>query len=204
MTEAEARCWVVARHGVSRETLLERFVDMVRAEAPAQNLVSRTTLDHLWFRHVVDSAQLLDHAGDSAGPWLDIGAGAGFPGMVVALLSDHDVMLVEPRRKRAAFLQYAATALGLGTRVTVACARIETISADAAIVSARAVAALPALFGAAHHVARRDGLWLLPKGKSALEEVAVAQLSWHGAFHVEHSITEPGSLIVIAKGVRPK
>lgn len=177
---------------------------MVRDEANAQNLVSRATLDQLWFRHVMDSAQLLALADQAPGPWLDVGSGAGFPGMVIAILSTRAVALVEPRRKRADFLQRVVDALALHDRVTVHCARIEAVAARAAVISARAVSALPALLAATHHVARRDGLWLLPKGKTALEEVEAAQRSWHGVFHVEQSLTEPGSLIVVAKGVRPK
>lgn len=204
MIEAEARAWVMARHGVSRGTLLGAFVEAVAAEARTQNLISRSSVDHLWFRHIVDSAQLLDHATPAPGLWVDIGTGAGFPGMVIALLSDRRVMLVEPRRRRAEFLQRIVDDLALGNRVTVHRARIEAVTTQAAFISARAVAALPDLLRSAHHLAGRDTLWLLPKGKSAREEVAAAQRSWHGVFHVEQSITEPDSLLVIAKGVRPK
>jgi 16S rRNA (guanine527-N7)-methyltransferase len=71
----------------------------------------------------------------------------------------------------------------------------------ASVISARAVASLSAIFDAALPCSRRKTLWILPKGQSAPEEIATARQTWHGVFHVEHSITDPTSLIVLAKGV---
>lgn len=202
MTEGEARTWIATRYGVPRETLLAAFADMVIAESAEQNLVSASSLASLWHRHIVDSAQLLDWddgAGDTL--WVDIGTGAGFPGMVVALLTERPVMLIEPRRRRADFLQRAVDALGVAVRITIAASRVEQVVASAGVISARAVAALPELLGSAAHLATKDTIWLLPKGRRAREEVAAARQTWHGVFHVEQSITETGSLIVKAKGV---
>lgn len=202
MTEDEARAWLDERFGVSRGTRLAEFVALVIEEAGQQNLVSRATIDSIWRRHVVDSAQLVPLANDvPAGIWIDIGSGAGFPGMVAALLCDRDVMLVEPRRRRAIFLEHAAASLGLGGRVTVACRKIEQIRGRAAILSARAVAPLPELFAAAVHLSTSKTRWLLPKGRSALQEVADARIGWHGVFHVEQSLTDPDSMIVLAEKV---
>src|SRR3546814_796885 len=92
MTEDDARAWVRDRYGVSRETSVAHFCDLVRAESTEQNLIAASTLESIWQRHVVDSAQLLDWA-DRDGSWLDVGAGAGFPGVLVALLSDRQVAL---------------------------------------------------------------------------------------------------------------
>lgn len=202
MTEDEARAWLDDRFGVSRGTKLAEFVALVIAEAAQQNLVSRATIDSIWRRHVVDSAQLVPSAKDvPAGMWIDIGSGAGFPGMVAALLCDRAVMLVEPRRRRATFLEQAAASLGLGGRVTVACRRIEQVQGQAAILSARAVAPLPELLAAAVHLSTSKTRWLLPKGRSALQEVADARIGWHGVFHVEQSLTDPDSMIVLAEKV---
>ncbi|MFA5989740.1 MAG: RsmG family class I SAM-dependent methyltransferase [Sphingomonas sp.] len=204
MTEAEAQQWIVDHHGVSRGTLLARFVEMVVAESHQQNLISRTSMDAIWRRHVVDSAQLLCFSPPIIGHWVDIGTGAGFPGMVIALLSDWSMTLVEPRRRRAEFLARVLGAFDIANRVTVATRKVEYLNRAADVISARAVAPLGALFAAGAGVSRRNSLWILPKGTTALEEVAQAQQSWHGVFHVEHSITEPGSLIVTAKGVHAK
>lgn len=201
MIEDEARNWIRQRFDVSRETTLDAFLALLIAENEQQNLVSRDSINEMWSRHIVDSAQLLDHTGDACGAWVDIGTGAGFPGLVIGLLSDRQITLVEPRRKRAAFLEHCAQTLGL-SHFTVECCRIEKLNVKASVMSARAVASVEALFNAASHCADLNTIWLLPKGPAASEEVEVAQRTWHGTFHVERSVTKPDSLIVVAKGVR--
>ena len=204
MTEEEAREWVRGRFDVSREALLERFAGILRDEATRQNLVAASTLDQLWARHIVDSAQLVPLA-DVDGPWIDIGSGAGLPGIVVAILTEREVTLVEPRGKRAEFLRTAAQALGL-FNVSVAASRIETHkpAKRAAVISARAVAPLYELFAGAQHCTDSSTIWLLPKGRNAESEVELARGAWQGVFHVEPSITSPDSGIVIARKVKPR
>ncbi len=204
MTEDEARHWVREHFGVSRETAVATFLDRMIAESHRQNLISAATMNEVWQRHVVDSAQLLLLAPppQPGALWADIGTGAGFPGMVVALLSDHRVRMIEPRRRRADFLAEAANELGLAERAEVLCARAETVADPANVISARAVATLPDLLQSAHAMSTEKTLWLLPKGAKAREEVAAARRTWHGSFHVEPSLTQPGSLIVVATGVR--
>lgn len=204
MTEDEARSWFADRYDAARVERVARFLEIVREESGRQNLVAASTLPNLWFRHGLDSAQLVELAEGREGLWIDIGTGGGFPGMVVAILRDSPTLLVEPRQKRASFLRDAADALGL-SNVRVEQKRAESVAPQppAAIVSARAVAALPALFGGAAHLTDRETLWLLPKGRSALSEVEALTGSWQGLFHVEHSLTDPESLIVIARGITP-
>jgi 16S rRNA (guanine527-N7)-methyltransferase len=201
MTEDEARAWVRDRFGVSRETLVERFGAILVAEAGHQNLIARSTLDTLWARHLTDSAQLVPLA-DGAGPgaWLDVGSGAGLPGIVAALLTDRAMVLVEPRAKRVAFLRDAAEQLGIANRVTVVGSKVESYRPPepAAIVSARAVAELSSLMLSTAHSTDSSTVWLLPKGRSAQSEVDAARAKWQGRFHVEPSITEPDSGIVVA------
>jgi 16S rRNA (guanine527-N7)-methyltransferase len=203
MTEDEARAWVRQRFGVPRETLLERYAEILREEARNQNLISASTIPDLWSRHLVDSAQLIPLAEANPGIWIDIGSGAGLPGLVVAVLTDREVVLVEPRAKRVEFLRLAAEALGIATRVTVEGQRIETYEprGKAAIISARAVADLSKLLKSAAHCADSSTIWLLPKGRNAQSEVEAARRAWQGSFHVEHSITQPESGIVIARKV---
>ena len=203
MTEAEARDWVRDHFGVSRETSAAAFAEMVIAENDRQNLISKASLSGIWARHVVDSAQLLTAlpANAPSGLWVDIGTGAGFPGLVIALLSERPVMLVEPRRRRAEFLETAIVALGLTDRVVVRCCRAQQLTEQADVISARAVAALPDLLAAAAPITTRQTVWMLPKGINAREEVEAARRTWHGRFHVESSLTQPGSLIVIATDV---
>ncbi len=201
MTEAEARNWVRERFGVSRETLVETFGNILTAEAEHQNLIARSTLDSLWARHLTDSAQLVplaEHA--PPGVWLDVGSGAGLPGIVVALLTDRPIVLVEPRAKRVLFLRDAAEQLGIADRVTVVGSKVESFRPHrpAAIVSARAVAELSALMLSTVHCTDSSTVWLLPKGRSAQSEVDAARAKWQGRFHVEPSITQPESGIVVA------
>lgn len=201
MTEDEARNWIEAQFGDVALDRLSDFAHMVEMESARQNLIAVSTLPMIWSRHIVDSAQLVPLSTKADGPWVDIGTGAGFPGMIVGILSGLPTILVEPRRRRVDFLQDAVDRLALTGTISVVGSKIETSKAKAGIISARAVAPISALLESAVHTARKDTLWLLPKGRSAREEVAQAKLSWHGTFHVEQSITDPTSLIVIASGI---
>lgn len=201
MTEEEATRWIAERFGSAGEGRLRALARLVTDEAARQNLIAPSTLDTIWSRHIVDSAQLIEFAKETDGDWLDIGTGAGFPGLVVATLTERRTILVEPRKRRADFLQTAAEILGIASRVVVIPGKVEAVAEPVAVISARAVAPLAALFATALQCSRRKTLWILPKGRTAREEVAVAQQTWHGVFHVEHSITDPESLIVLAKGV---
>ncbi|RYD58863.1 MAG: 16S rRNA (guanine(527)-N(7))-methyltransferase RsmG [Sphingomonadales bacterium] len=206
MTENQAREWIVERFGVSRGTLLDDFATLLRVEAQRQNLISASSFDELWVRHFQDSAQLIPLARESDGPWIDIGTGAGMPGLIVAILTDRPVILVEPRARRVEFLRNCVEDLGISSRVVVEQRRIETVTVTrpAAVISARAVSELSQLFASAVHCADSSTSWLLPKGRSAQSEVAAARNAWQGSFHVEPSVTSPDSGIVVASGVRPK
>ncbi len=198
MTEEEARGWIGERFDAQAIGKLERMAAMVAAETERQNLIAPSTLPGIWSRHMVDSLQLVDLA-PADGAWLDIGTGGGFPGLAVAIVRDTAVHLVEPRRKRALFLEQAADALGL-PHVTVHASKVEAVSARAKTVSARAVASIAALVEAARHVASRDTVWLLPRGRVSPEELA--DLPQHArVFHVEQSLTDPDSKIVVLRGV---
>lgn len=202
MNEEQARTWIRDRFDVSRETRMAEFAALLVREAARQNLISASTIPSLWERHLVDSAQLLALAPDQ-GEWVDIGSGAGLPGLVVALLSDRPVTLVEPRAKRVAFLKDAAFALGLNN-VAVHHGRIETFTParPASVISARAVAELSRLLEVAAHCGDLSTMWILPKGRTAQSEVEAARSKWQGVFHVERSVTDPESGIVTGREVR--
>jgi len=202
MTEEEARAWLAARN-VPRETFLrmEAFLNFLRGEATRQNLIAASTLDRIWARHVVDSAQLLDHAG-SWSSWLDLGSGAGFPGLIVALMGAGEVTLIESRAKRVTFLRQAAEIAGVGDRVTVIGSRVETAPRRRFdVISARAFAPLPKLLDLAQPFAGQATRWILPKGKSAGEELEAARSSWQGNFLLVPSITDSEASIIVAEGV---
>lgn len=203
MTEAEARDWIADRFGTAKRATLAAFATRIVAETAHQNLIAASTVEQIWGRHILDSAQLVPLAEPAgSGDWIDIGSGAGFPGIVAAILTDRRTVLVEPRARRAMLLGEIAADLGL-TNVVVHQAKIERLAADrpAAVISARAVARLAALFAIGHRHGAHDTLWLLPKGRGAADELVEARAAWRGTFHVEHSITDPTSSIVIATGV---
>ena len=189
---------------VSRETAstLHHYVDLLIEENQRQNLIGRSTIADISARHVVDSAQLLRFA-PPQGSWLDIGSGAGFPGLVIAILAGGDMCLVEPRRLRGDFLQRCVDDLGLG-KVQVRCAKVEKLSGRYDVVTARAVASIDRLFSLARPVTHLGTTWILPKGRSGAKELAEAQASWQGRFRVEPSVTAEDAVIVVAEGVMPK
>lgn len=208
MTEDEARSWLAGNFDVSRETwsLLERYVALLIEGMAHQNLIAESTRDHIWARHIVDSAQLLKAVPDDMrrGDWIDLGSGSGLPGIVVAILSSWPVRLVENRRKRIEFLYEVVADLGLAAQVE-GC-RVETCKPQfpAAVISARAYAPLDRLLHSAEHLGDKNTLWLLPKGRSGQNEVASIGQQWQGAFHVERSVTDAESVILIAHGVSRK
>ena len=204
MTEDEARAWLTARD-VPRETLgkLAEFEQFLRTEGAQQNLVSASTMDNMWARHFVDSAQLLDLAGP--GDWLDLGSGAGFPGLVTAALSARPVTLVESRAKRILFLQQASALLGLTNRVEIFGGRAEMLpDRTFGVISARAFAPLPRLLAIAHRFSTPDTIWVLPKGRSAERELAEVTDSWQGDFWTVPSVTDSEAAIIVASQVRPR
>ena len=129
---------------------------------------------------------------------------AGLPGMVVATLDPRrPVVLVEPRRRRAEWLVAAGEAIGL-PRVSVLSKRIEQVAPfAAAVISARAVMRMSPLIAAAASFSTPETLWLLPKGASALQELAQLDAKERQMFHVEQSITDPEARIVVGAGVYP-
>jgi len=200
VTEEEAREAVRGRVGPAALERIDAFAAMVIAENERQNLIAPATVPTIWSRHLLDSIQLLALPPDGWSTWLDIGTGAGFPGMVVAAASDRPVTLVEPRRRRAEFLAGAAEALGL-KHVRVLAQRVEQVEAKAQVISARAVAAMEKLLPAAVHCATTETTWVLPRGRLDTQELARLRLGWKGMFHVEPSITDDRSAIVVATGV---
>jgi 16S rRNA (guanine527-N7)-methyltransferase len=194
----------VSGRPVSRGTFerLEDFAARLRAENQRQNLVAASTLTQLWERHILDSAQLVRFEPQPGAAWVDVGSGAGLPGIVIACLVEGPVTLAEPRRLRAEFLRETVAALGLSASVE--CAKAERISGKFDVITARAVAPLGKLLGITHHLSHRGTVWALPKGKNALSELAEAQRAWQGAFHVEQSVTDADSFILVGTGVRAK
>ena len=196
----------VAGRDVSRETfdLLGRYVTLLTQENERQNLVARSTIDDIWQRHIADSAQLVRFAQRPDSSWLDIGSGAGLPGLVIAILTEAPMTLVEPRRLRAEFLARAVQELRLTGRVAVHAAKVERIAGKFDVITARAVASVESLLSISHHLSTDKTLWLFPKGKSAQSELDEARAKWQGDFRLETSLTSDEAAILVASGVRRK
>ena len=164
---------------VSRETeeRLAALVDCLARWRRATNLIAESTFPSVWTRHIADSAQLLALA-DGATRWLDMGSGAGFPGLVVAILLGETpgavVHCVDSDRRRCAFLREAARATG--APAVIHPARIESIDAKATgtvdCVTARAFAALPKTLEFAKPWMESGAIGLFPRGRSVLKDLA--------------------------------
>tara|TARA_R110000772_G_scaffold59179_7_gene134021 strand:+ start:347 stop:964 length:618 start_codon:yes stop_codon:yes gene_type:complete len=205
MTEKEAQDWLRDKFDVSRETWeqLEAFLAMLAEEMLHQNLISKSSAEHVWDRHVVDSAQLLLHApkGQSGKIWLDLGTGAGFPGIVIAILSDYKVEMVESRARRSAFLESVLQKLGLTEKSLVIGDRLENVESHPVdVISARAFAPLPKLLSLSHRFSTENTVWVLPKGKNAVRELKGLSPKRQKMFHVEQSLTDPEAGILVGIG----
>jgi len=189
---------------VSRETFekLTAYAALLKEENKRQNLVSSLTLDTLWDRHILDSAQLVRFEPHAGASWVDVGSGAGLPGIVVAALIGGSITLIEPRRLRAEFLHKLCESLSL--RASVFAGKAERAEGKFDVITARAVAKLTQLLKISAHLSTRKTVWALPKGRSAQAELAEAQQSWQGVFHVKQSVTDDESRIIVGTGVRAR
>ena len=191
------------RLGVSRETLarLTVYLDLLQRWQPAINLVGAATLADPWRRHVLDSAQLASHLPAAAANLVDLGSGAGFPGMVLALLGARGVHLIEADRRKVQFLREVARATG--APATIHAIRIEQMQGwPADVVTARAFAPLPRLLELAERFIVSDSVCLLLKGKSVARELTAARLSWHMVAETVPSLSEPTGAVLKLRGVR--
>jgi len=169
---------------VSRETMdqLEVYADTLRKWQRRINLVGPKTLQQLWNRHFADSAQIVNHVPQEAKTLADLGSGAGFPGLVIkALRPALDVTLIEADHRKAAFLTQAAAAMSLS--VTVVPRRIEDVgemteNAGFSIVTARALAPLPALLALAAPLGDDQTRYLFLKGQNVESELLSAAKCW--------------------------
>jgi 16S rRNA (guanine527-N7)-methyltransferase len=180
---------------------LDAFAALLREDNGRQNLVSKASLDHLWARHIVDSAQLLRFAPGREANWIDLGSGPGFPGLIVAALHGGPVTLVEERRLRVDFLHRAAEMLAVTPDIlAMKVERLPPRPYD--VISARAFAPLARLLSLATALSTTKSVWVLPKGRNAETELAGLDSSWQGEFRLEQSVTDPEARIIVATGVR--
>jgi 16S rRNA (guanine527-N7)-methyltransferase len=193
---------------VSRETeeRLDRFVALLLQWQAKTNLISPTTMPTIWTRHIADSLQLLPIA-PHARTWVDVGPGAGFPGLVIAIAlagtEGSEVHLVEGNAKKSAFLREAARLLDIPAIVHTA--RIEKFAhafgRPVDVVSARALAPLCRLLGLVHPLLKTGAQGLFPKGQDVDAELTLASKYWNMQTQLIPSKTNARSYIVVVRGL---
>jgi 16S rRNA (guanine527-N7)-methyltransferase len=186
---------------VSRETLdrLEAYIGVLLDWQGRINLIGPSTVPVLWRRHVVDSAQLMPLIAPASRRLVDAGSGAGFPGLVLAILGAKGVELVESSAKTCAFLAEAVRASGVEAQVINA--RVESLPPAAAdTVTARAVAPLARLVGLVIRQIGPTTRCIFPKGAGVEAELTAAYKMWRMTATTVPSHTEPRSRIVIIEG----
>jgi len=217
---------------VSRETLadLATYEGLLRQWQSAVNLVAASTLDAIWHRHFADSAQLLALA-PGARAWVDLGSGAGFPGLVIALLLAGDpgpavgalparpgpqaklprMTLIESNARKCAFLREVvrATRIARSLSVDILSTRIETATTQVSlqapdVVSARAVAPLDKLFALAAPLFASSTVGLFLKGRDAVAELQTAEKLWNFQAELVPSRTERDARIVVVRMLERK
>ncbi|MDE2028930.1 MAG: 16S rRNA (guanine(527)-N(7))-methyltransferase RsmG [Alphaproteobacteria bacterium] len=190
----------IERYAVPRETIhnLSTYETILKDWNNKFNLIAESTLPHIWSRHFADSAQLLLHIPENAKTLADMGSGAGFPGLVLAVMRPSlQITLIESIGKKADFLR-AVTDAFKPANVTVRRERVENIKdLKADIVTARAMKALPELLKYAHRLLAKDGICVFPKGKNAPEELTEAKKNWTFKAETHPSLTSAEGRILV-------
>lgn len=188
--------------GVSRETLerLAVYEALLRKWQKTINLVGPKTLDEAWGRHFLDSAQLFPLLPESAKVLVDLGSGAGFPGLVLAILGVPEVHLIESDVRKCAFLREAARATGAA--VTVHTKRIEAVQGlQADVVTARALAPLADLLTWAAPFLGQTGVALFLKGQNVEDELTDTTKYWKMRVERFDSLTDSSGSILRLSGI---
>jgi 16S rRNA (guanine527-N7)-methyltransferase len=192
---------------VSRETLqrLETYAGLLVKWQAKINLVGPATLPDLWRRHFLDSAQLLPLLPAAIGTLADLGSGAGFPGLVLAIMTDWRVHLLDSDQRKCAFLRQVALDCGALDRVTIHARRIEQVTGLLAdVVTARACAPLGELLDLAEPFIGEKGTGLFLKGAQAEEELTQAQRRWTMRLDRRDSISDPAGKLLIVSQLKRK
>ena len=202
------RAALLSAYGVSRETMerLDVYVSLLAEWQQRTNLVGRGTLDAVWSRHILDSLQLLDHAPPGPSHWADLGTGAGFPGLVLAIAGGEAVRsvdLVESNGKKVAFLRRViartnAPAKVHDGRIEAVVPRLQGID----IVTARALAPLGQILEWSAPLLTTGAMGLFPKGRDAETELTEAARQWTFAHQKHPSRTDPEAAILEIRDLR--
>ncbi len=191
--------------GVDDATIerLDCYLDLLMRWQCHINLVGSTTLVDPWRRHFLDSAQVISFLPTEGEPLVDLGSGAGFPGLIIALITGRSIHLVDSDARKCAFLREA-------TRVTesptiIHNCRIETLPLrNAAVVMARALAPLERLLPLIWPLMAPKGIALLLKGRTAVEELTLSRKNWRMITTATQSQTDPEGWVVTLQEIEPR
>jgi 16S rRNA (guanine527-N7)-methyltransferase len=195
---------------VSHETIhnLSIYEKMLVEWSEKFNLVSASTLPHIWSRHFLDSAQLMKFIPDRAETLADMGAGAGFPGLVLAIMAkgtqrNLKIYEIESTGKKADFLQAVVDQLQLN--VVIRRERVEQIrDLKVDIITARAMKTLPELLVYANHLINKDTICIFPKGQAAVEELTQAKKYWTFQEEINPSCSDDSGNVLVIRSLRYK
>lgn len=197
-----------AASNVSHETIerLKVYDATLRKWNEKVNLVAKSTIPDIWHRHFADSAQLFHLACDLGGLWADLGAGAGFPGMVIAILAKEKapgltVALVESDARKCAFLSTVATLTGVKVRIINERAESAT-PLGATTLSARALAPLETLYPLARRHLAENGECLFLKGATVESELTTVRRIWDSSVEAIASVTDPKGVVLRIGDIR--
>jgi 16S rRNA (guanine527-N7)-methyltransferase len=188
---------------VSRETIerLAIHLELLERWQGAINLVGPKALHDPWRRLLLDSAQLVRHLPPHAASLVDLGSGAGFPGLVLAILGVPGVRLIESDRRKAVFLREAARLTG--APVEVHADRIERMTGFSSdVVTARGLAPLPRLLGLAARFLTPATVCLFLKGRNLAGELTEARKTWHMVAHMSPSLSDPMGVVLELREIR--
>lgn len=194
-------CWCETRN-VSRETAkqLSDYVELLKKWTQKLNLISKTTINDIWSRHILDSAQLMEHINPEL-PILDVGSGAGLPGVVLALLGCKEVHLVEADLRKVQFLKICIQQFRC--HATAHHLRLEKMKERIfPIITSRACASLEALLQMTEKFRNEETLCLFPKGKKYSTELEKAKRCYEFELDVIPSVTSPDGVILHISKIR--
>ena len=188
-----------------KQELLEKYVTILKHYQKKFNLIGNSTISNLWQRHIVDSAQvfaLLPKEKKNC-YLIDVGTGAGLPGLVLAIMGRKDVFLCEKSKKKVFFLKEAINACGV--RVSIINERIENVKLrNCSIIVSRAFSSLNKLLISTMHLMTKDTIFLVHKGKKYKDEVQEAKKNFTFAVNYYESITSYEGKIIKVKNIRKK
>ena len=188
-----------------RKKLLESYVSMIKKSQESLNLIGRSTISNIWERHIIDSIQILNHLPKEKknGFLLDVGTGAGLPGIVLAIMGRHDVILCEKSPKKSNFLKKVQKELSLN--YIIHNRRIEDIIIkNVSIIVSRAYASISKLILSNFHLISKETILVIHKGKKYMEEIKDAKKKFFFSYKKFKSITSNEGVILKIENVEKR